>query len=331
MALSPETNTTLAEIVALVEANESFVIASHYRPDGDALGSALGLAFSLKAMGKDVRVLNRDGAPESLAFLPGIPEIEVPMKGARYDADVFISLYTAEKDRLGETVASAVNVSVTVNIDHHISNPGYGDLNYIDPTAPATGQIIFQLIDRGKFPLSKEICDLLFVAISTDTGSFQYRSTTADTYRIGASLIEGGVDVAAVSTKLYDSFPLRRVELMRELLAKMKISSGARIASWMLTREARLRLGIKPGDTEGLVDILRGIDSVVVAAHLEEQPDGLVRVSLRSKSTDADVCKICQTFGGGGHQMASGASLPGPPEAAHDRVVIAIEAALPTK
>ena len=329
MALSPNSNTTLEDIVALINANQRFVIASHYRPDGDALGSALGLAFSLKEMGKDVTVINRDGAPGSLAFLPGISMIEVPMKGARYEADVFISLDTAEKDRLGDTVASAVNAPVTANLDHHISNPGYGDLNYIDSSAPATGQIVFQLIDLGSFPLPKETCDLLFAAISTDTGSFQYRSTTAETYRIGAALIEGGVDVAEISTKLYDSFPLRKVEAMRELLAKMRISSGGRVASWMLTRETRLRLGIKPGDTEGLVDILRGIDSVLVAAHLEEQPDGSVRVSLRSKSTEADVCKICQTFGGGGHQLAAGAALPGPPEAAHDRLLAVIAAALP--
>ncbi len=331
MAMSPETNTTLEEIAALLKANQRFVIASHYRPDGDALGSALGLAFSLKAMGKDVTVINRDGAPVSLAFLPGASTIEVPKDGQSFEADVFIALDTAERDRLGDTVASAVNAPVTVNIDHHISNPGYGDLNYIDSTAPATGQIIFQLIDLGNFPLPKETCDLLFAAISTDTGSFQYRSTTAETYRIGAALIEGGVEVADISTKLYDSFPLRRVELMRELLAEMKISSDARVASWMLTRETRLRLGIKPGDTEGLVDILRGIDSVMVAAHLEEQPGGSVRVSLRSKSRDADVCKICQTFGGGGHQLAAGASVPGPREVAHERVLDAIAAALPTK
>ena len=331
MSLSPNSNTSLEDIAALVKEKQRFVIASHYRPDGDALGSALGLAFSLKAIGKDVTVLNRDGAPGSLAFLPGIPMIEVPMEGARYEADVFIALDTAEKDRLGDTVVPAVEAPITINIDHHISNPGYGDLNYIDPTAPATGQIVFQLIEIGKFPLPKESCDLLYAAISTDTGSFQYRSTTADTYRIGAALIEGGVDVAEISTKLYDSYPLRKVEVMRELLAEMKISSGGRIASWMLTRETRLRLGIKPGDTEGLVDILRGIDSVLVAAHLEEQADGAVKVSLRSKSTDEDVCKICQTLGGGGHQLAAGATVPGPPDAAHDRVLDAIAAALPTQ
>jgi phosphoesterase RecJ-like protein len=212
-----------------------------------------------------------------------------------------------------------------INIDHHISNEGYGDLSYIDPTAPATGQILYEIIDFAGFPLTPEIAENLFAAISTDTGSFQYPNTTARTYEIAAELIRAGVNVGALSQKMYESFPLRRVYLLRALLNVLKITCGGRVASFVLTRQMIDELGVQPEDNEGLIDTIRAIDGVIVAAFIEELAgEGKVRISLRSKDPRIDVCKISQQFRGGGHVLAAGARFPGPPAEVEAKVLAAI-------
>jgi phosphoesterase RecJ-like protein len=198
-----------------------------------------------------------------------------------------------------------------INIDHHPSNPGYGDLVYIDSNAPATGQILFELITSQGLPMDAAIAENLFVAISTDTGSFQYPNTTARTFEIGAELLRCGVNVGRVSQLLYESYPRRRAELLRELLGTMRFSGNGKVASFSLSLETAAKLGAKPEDNEGLIDHSRAIQGVVVAVFFEELPEGKVRVSMRSKSDAADVCAICEKFGGGGHKLAAGARVRG--------------------
>jgi len=178
-----------------------------------------------------------------------------------------------------------------------------------------------QFIQSQGYPLTPAARDNLFVAISTDTGSFQFPNTTSETYRIGADLIDAGADVGGLSQKMYESYPLRRLHIMRELFATLRIGAGGNLASWTLPLSVTESLGVKPDDTEGLIDIIRGIDSVVVAIFFEELEDRRVRVSIRSKTPRVDVCKICQQFGGGGHSLAAGARLPGPLQDAQERVI----------
>lgn len=302
--------TTFAEIGGVLRAHQRFVILSHVRPDGDALGSQLALALSLEQLGKEVTVWNEDGLLEKYNFLPGGERLTRPPPEPR-DFDVAIALDTATQNRLGTAAESVRSAKTWINIDHHPSNPGYGDLVYLDPASPATGQILFELIRSEGFPMDSAIAENLFVAISTDTGSFQYPSTTARTFEIGAELVRSGVQVGRVSQLLFENYPRRRTELLRELLGTMRFEAGGKIASFSLSLKVAADLGVQPEDNEGLIDHLRAIRGVIVAVFFEELADGKARVSMRSKSEEVDVSAICQKFGGGGHKLAAGARVRG--------------------
>jgi phosphoesterase RecJ-like protein len=304
------TQATLAQIGSVLREHHRFAVLSHVRPDGDALGSQLALALSLQLLGKDVTVWNEDGLLEKYNFLPGGERLTQPPREPQ-DFDVAVALDTATQNRLGTAGESVRHAKTWINIDHHPSNPGYGDLVYIDPTSPATGQILFELIKSERLPMDDAIAENLFVAISTDTGSFQYPNTTARTFEIGAELVRGGVDVGRVSQLLYENYPRRRTELLRELLGTMRFEANGKIAGFSLRLNIAAKLGVKPEDNEGLIDHLRAISGVIVAVFFEELTEGKVRVSMRSKSEEVDVSAICQRFGGGGHKLAAGARVRG--------------------
>lgn len=317
-----------AELAEIVARNESFLLLSHVRPDGDAIGSVLALGFSLMSLGKKVFMVNEDGVPDSLVFLNGSEKVTTPPEEP-LDIDVAIALDTATKPRLGDkSLNAASRAKVWVNIDHHISNPGYGDLNLIDATKPATGQIVYELIKALDYPLPEESRDAIYVAVSTDTGSFQYGSTTAATYDMGADLIRRGLDVGKINAETYGNHPYRRLELMRVLLNTLEISEGGRLAHWELLDETREKLALQPNDSEGLIDLIRGVKGVLVAAFFEELEDGKIRVSMRSKDRGVNVCDVAAQFGGGGHTLAAGIRMAGPLTDAKKKVLGALEVAL---
>ena len=287
-----------------------FAVLSHVRPDGDALGSQLALGLSLKRLGKDVRIWNEEGMLEKYSFLPSANLLTKPPADPE-DVDVAIALDTAIQNRLGTALPAVRSAKVWINIDHHPSNPGYGDLVYINPKAPATGQILFELIQSEKLPIDAAIAENLYVAISTDTGSFQYPNTTARTFEMAAELVRAGVDVGRVSQLTYENYPRRRAELLRDLLGTMRFEANDRVASFSLSLATAKKLGVLPEHNEGLIDHLRAIHGVTVAVFFEELADGKVRVSMRSKSEKVNVCAICEKFGGGGHVLAAGARIRG--------------------
>ena len=318
-------NATLSQIADLIRAKQRFVVMSHIRPDGDALGCTLAMGLCLRALGKDVTMWNEDGCLEKFTFLPGSELVSKPAAEPQ-NFDVAIVLDTAVRDRVGTCFASVANADTWVNIDHHISNPRYADLNHIDSTSPATGQILFELFHGCGLPLTREMAENLYVAISTDTGSFQYPSTTARTYEIGAELVKLGVRVGELSQRIYESYPRRRIELLKSLLNNLAFTSADRVASFSLTQAVSKSLGVIPEDNEGLIDTIRAVQGVLVAAFFEELEDGRVRVSLRSKdAAHADVCKVAQRFGGGGHTLAAGIRMTGPLDAAKQKVLTAID------
>ena len=304
-------NTTFEEIGQVLRGNQCFAILSHVRPDGDALGSQLALALSLQQLGKDVRIWNEDGMLEKYSFLPRAELLTKPPSTA-VDVDVAVALDTAIQNRLGTTLAAVGSAKIWINIDHHRSNPGYGDLVIIDSSAPATGEIIFRLIKSQDLPFNHDIAENLFAAISTDTGSFQYPKTSARTFEIAAELVRaGGLDVGQISQQLYENYPRRRLELLRDLLRTMRFGEDGRVASFSLSLKTAADLAVLPEDNEGLIDHLRAIRGVIVAVFFEELVGGKVRVSMRSKDEAVDVCAICQKFGGGGHTLAAGARIRG--------------------
>ena len=305
-------NSSLADIGTLIRDAKSVVIISHVRPDGDAIGSQIALGACLQELGKLVTLINEDGCPSNLKFLVGSDKVLMPPE-RHIDADLCIALDTANHERLGAGCIEASKlVKPVINIDHHITNEGYGDFVYVDPDSPATAQIIYELISNEGFPFPVASRDSLFVGISTDTGSFRYPSTVARTYEVGADLLRMGADCGDLSSAIYESYPYRRIELLKKLLGNLKMTSDDKVASWCLDLQTKEELSIKPEDSENLSDLIRGIDSVQVAVFFEELKDGSVRVSMRSKDVNlADVSVICSHFGGGGHPLASGARVSG--------------------
>jgi phosphoesterase RecJ-like protein len=302
--------TTFDQIGRVLREHNTIAILSHVRPDGDALGSELALGLSLRQLGKDVKIWNEEGMLEKYSFLPRAELLSQPPAEPQ-DVDLAVALDTAIQNRLGTAAEAIRSAKLWINIDHHVSNPGYGDLVYIDPTAPATGQILFELIKSEKLPLDHEIAENLFVAISTDTGSFQYPNTTARTFEIAGELVRQGLNVGEIGQKTYENYPRRRLELLRELLRTMRFDADGRVASFGLELKTAAELGVIPEDNEGLIDHLRAIRGVIVAVFFEELAEGKVRVSMRSKSEAVDVSAICQKFGGGGHKLAAGARIRG--------------------
>jgi phosphoesterase RecJ-like protein len=313
---------TFSELSPVIRDHQRFVLASHTRPDGDAIGSVLALKAVLEAMGKDVVALNEDVVPENLHFLEDWESVKRP--SGQVEAEVFVALDTANQARLGDACLEAVKeVPLWVNIDHHISNEGYGHMVLVDDGAAAVGEIIYRLIVELGLPMPEAARDALYVAVSTDTGSFQYANTGAGTHEMAADLLRRGLPVGALNSKLYHNYPFRRVELLTELLGTLRRSADGKVAWWELSRESKERLGILPGDSEGLVDVMRAIEGVVACVFFEEV-DGAVRVSMRSKDERVNVCRVCALFGGGGHVMASGARVGDSMENAVQRVTAAL-------
>jgi phosphoesterase RecJ-like protein len=321
-------NVNIETLGEIFRQNQSFALMSHMRPDGDAVGSQLGLGLALEAMGKKVFYWNVDGLPESLAFLPESEKIMMPPAEAP-EIDVAIALDTATKVRLGDdNLIAAAKAKLWVNIDHHISNPLYGDVNYVDATSPATGQIVYEILQALDMPITAGSRDAIYVAVSTDTGSFQYDSTTARTYRMAADLVERGLAVGDINAKTYDSHPYRRIELLRALLNTLELSADGKVAYWEMSDQLRIDLALKPEDSEGLIDMIRAIRGVQVAVFFEELPGGKVRVSMRSKDRSVNVCDIATQFGGGGHALAAGIRMGGPVVDAKRQVLAAIAAVI---
>jgi len=315
---------TLEQIKHTLDAAERILVASHVRPDADAYGSAIAMGLHLKALGKDVTVWNEEGLTEKFRYLPESNLVGFPPEHGKEDFDVFLALDTSTKERLGRVLKATGKVGTWLNVDHHVSNHRYGDLNYIDDSAPATGQIVYDYLVETGATITPAIAGNLYAAISTDTGSFQYDKTSPHTFRLIADLVEKGVNVPEISRKMYDSYPRRRLELLKALLNSARFDCDDRVASFSLSMETAQSLAVLPEDNEGLIDHLRAVEGVQVAVFFEELPENKVRVSMRSKEPRFDVCKICGLFGGGGHPQAAGARLAGPLEQAEEKVLQAI-------
>ena len=303
-------NATFSEIEAALGGAQHILVASHLRPDGDALGSTIAVALWLRSKGKTVTAWNEEGVTPKFRYLPEHALCTLPDSEPR-DFDAVVAVDTSVKNRLGAVLASVRSTRLTVNIDHHVSNEGYGDLNYIDPSAPATGQILFEMFRALGAEITPAMAANLFAAISTDTGSFQYQGTDSRTFAAAAGLIAAGVDVAPLSRQMYESQPMRRLDLLRYALNQARFSCDGHLASFSLPLSVVEQLGVLPEDNEGIIDHLRSVEGVVAAVFFEELPGGMVRVSSRSKDPHVDVCRICKKFGGGGHPLAAGARIKG--------------------
>ncbi len=327
-----ETNRLMSDarqqISELLRSQSTFLVLTHYRPDGDAVGSQLALLLLLKGLGKTVEAWNDDDVPAKFRFLPHSDLITRPPAEPK-DFDVVIAIDTSTWQRVGTAAQRIRNRKHFINIDHHVSNETFADINWVVPEAPASGQIAFDLIKGGGFPLTREIATCLFAAISTDTGSFSYGNTSAASLRVAAELVDTGINVGEICRRVYESYPYGRLMLLQKVLARLQLTDQKRIAYMWITNAMFEESGAKREDTEGLIDYARAIEGVIVALLFEELPEaGKFRVSLRSKHPKVDVNSIACRFGGGGHHAAAGARLSGEPHEIERNVLAAVSEAL---
>ncbi len=314
------------EIIRLVREHHTFCVVGHVRPDGDCIGSQLGLALALRNQGKDVLVWNEDKVPQKLAFLD--PEGWVSVPSGKHRFDCVIATDCASYERLGSVCQFIEKRKILINIDHHVSNTRYADVNWVSANEPSTGELIFKLLQTAKWPVTKQIANCLFTAVSTDTGSFQYATTLPSTYQIGGELVRRGADLATICNEVYQSSSISRVRLLRHVYNHFKLTHNNQLGYFWLRKADFTRTGAEPSDTEGIIDHIRAIDSVVVACVFEEIEPELTRISLRSKHPGVNVSTVAAPFGGGGHSSAAGIRIAGKPLSVQRRLVAALRAAL---
>lgn len=317
---------TVERIIDALNAAETVCIIGHVRPDGDCVGSQVALAMALQDLGKQVVCWNEDPLPAKLAFLDTRKLFQRPKSGMKFD--VVVATDAASLERTGKVAGLVTERGLFINIDHHASNTRFADLNWVSEEEPSTGEIIYRLLRTARWPVTAEIANCLFTAVSTDTGSFQYPSTLPSTYHVGGELVERGADLSKICYEVYQSHPLSRVRLLRHLYSHFKLTHDDRIAYLWLRKADFDRARAETCESEGLIDHIRDIEPVVVACIFEEIGPELVRVSFRSKSEKVDVNQIAGQFGGGGHRAAAGARIQGRPMSVQRRVVAAIRKAI---
>ena len=313
-------------IVEALRQSQTICVAGHMRPEGDCVGSQMGLTLALRNEGKKVFCWNEDHIPQKYEFLDRDGIIQKPRKGLKFDCVVAADAATFE--RLGSVGRCVANRKLFINIDHHESNTRFADLNWVSAREPSTGELIFRLLKIAKWPITKRIADCLFTAVSTDTGSFQYASTRPGTYHVAGELVSRGADLAKICDEVYQSYPLSRARLLRHVYSHFRLTHQDQIAYFWLKKADFTRTGANSCDSEGLIDHIRAIAPVVVACVFEELEPELSRISLRSKSEKVNVNAIAAQFGGGGHPAAAGARISGKPLSVQRKVIAAVRKAI---
>lgn len=306
----------LSQVVELIEKNDRFAITSHVRPDGDSLGSSLGLFWLLKALNKDVEVIMRDTAPHSYQQLPGARTIRVtPAVDRPYDA-IFV-IECSDIDRPG---LIDLEKQLVVNIDHHSTTELFGTINWIDSTASAVGEMIYNLCKATGVRVTKEIAECVYTALLTDTGSFHYSNTTERTFKIASELVRTGVKPAKTAEAIFGSYQWPKIELLSQVLATARRDETGQVAWMWQTLAMQEQTKASEEDADGFVNYPLAVGEVEAAALFKETSPGIYRTSLRSKG-DVNVAKIAEQFGGGGHRNAAGCTLKGSSDEIEHQVV----------
>ena len=300
------TETTAAHVAAEIRRRQRFVVASHARPDGDAIGSSLAMALALQGLGKQVRVVSKDPVPPQMQVFPGVDSIEV-VDRVDEPGDAVIILECGDALRTGIT---GLDRGYVINIDHHPGNALYGAINWLDLSAAACGEMVFELIGELGVSLTADIATHVYIAILTDTGAFHYSNITPRTFDICRQCVEAGVNPPAVARSIFDSNNLARLKLYGAVLHRMQLDPSGRIATVYVDQQLARECGGTYEDTEGLVNLPLTVKDIVAVAFFKENGPGDWRVSMRSKGP-IDVNAVAREFGGGGHTNASGCSARG--------------------
>ena len=294
----------MKEIVKAIKAGKSFIITTHVNPDGDALGSAIALAMALKHAGKKVIVYNRDGVPDTYGFLPGADIVQTSPGDSR--AETIILVDCNNLARAGLQDCGSCKTSIV--IDHHDTDNDFGDVKWIEPDTPATGMMILELIRALKIPLSRDMAQNLYVAVTLDTGTFRYANTTAKALRMGAELTEAGADPGYVADRLYSNWTSNRFSLFRKVLESLDMEGS--ICFMIISMNMIEETSTSHGDTENFVNFPLLMDRVKATVLLKEIEADRWKVSMRSKG-DINVALVAENFNGGGHHNAAGCTIDG--------------------
>ena len=298
--------TTAAQVATEIRRRQRFVVASHARPDGDAIGSSLAMALALQRLGKQARVVSRDRVPPQMQVFPSVDSIEVT-DHVDDPGDAVIVLECGDTQRTG---IAGLDGGYVINIDHHPGNTMFGAMNWLDLSAAACGEMVFELIGALGVSLTPEIATHVYIAILTDTGAFHYSNITPRTFDICRQCVEAGVNAAAVARSIFDSNNLARLKLYGAVLHRMQLDPTGRIATVSVDQQLARECGGTYEDTEGLVNLPLTVKDIMAVAFFKENGPGDWRVSMRSKGA-INVNAIAREFGGGGHTNASGCSVRG--------------------
>jgi bifunctional oligoribonuclease and PAP phosphatase NrnA len=305
----------LKEVLKQIEQRRRFLLTSHARPDGDAVGSALACCQILRQMGKQADVVLRDGVPRIYQPLPFADRV---VRAERVNGD-YEAAILLECDSIQRTRLEGLDQQFLINIDHHVSGRPFADVNWIDPKAVATAEMVYKLAREAGIKISPEIATCIYTAVLTDTGSFMFEGTNEHTFALARELVLAGADPARCARNVYFGHSTAKMRLLGAALSNLH-REGALAWIWV-TLEQMEQASAKEEDCEGLVNYVLSIQDVEVAAFFRELPDKRFRVSLRSKGA-LNVSAVAEQLGGGGHQCASGCSVDGPLAMAVNRVIV---------
>src|SRR6266496_445589 len=304
----------LGEVLKHIEQRSRFLLTSHARADGDAVGSTLACYEILRQMGKSSDVMLHDGVPRVYQQLPFAGKVvQADRVNGSYDAAILLECDSIQRARL-----QGLEGQFLINIDHHRSGKAFAHVNWIDPTAVATAEMVYRLAKQAGVKISPEIATCLYTAVLTDTGAFMFEGTNEHTFELARELVLAGADPARCARHIYFGHSTAKMRLLGSALSVLQ-RDGPLAWIWV-TQEQMERAGAKEEDCEGLVNYALAIGDAEVAAFFRELPDGRFRISLRSKG-GLDVSRVAEDFGGGGHTCASGCAVDGPLHAAVESVL----------
>lgn len=295
-----------SKIIETIKNSRKFYLISHMQPDGDSIGSLLAMGEGLRSIGKEVKTFTPGSVPRKYNFLEGADQVKHDL----IDGDpttTAIILDSSDPERLGLLKDVFMQCQIIINIDHHVTNQLFGTFNLVSSSASATGEIVYELLKDLGVKINTTIAEALYVAISTDTGSFKYDNTTPATHRIIAELLTYGLSPGSLSQKMFDERPLAFYLLLKEAIAGLEMYANRRIALMTLSRDMRKRCGASPGDLEGIVNYSRNIEGVELGILFYVENDQEVKVGFRSRSVD--VSALAGKLNGGGHARAAGCRL----------------------
>ena len=317
----------IEKIASILKTEDNFVVVTHVNPDGDALGSLLGLHLALVEMGKQSQALCADKFPAIYDFLPGHEQIISYPAGIANPPKFIIAVDAAEQKRISGDISGLRSGAQLINIDHHTTNPGFGDFNFVQSEATSTAELVHQVLKAAGYKISPDVGKCLYTGLVTDTGGFRFAGVNSRTLMLGAEMLAAGFDSYDVTRPLFEEYPIRRIYLEKLVLERVEILLDGKLVLSALHSEDFKKFGAEMSETENLVNRLRENKGVLAGILFTTMPDNVVRVSFRSKDS-LDVSAIAKSLGGGGHSHAAGLKSTLPLHELKEKIILAVSEAL---